>query len=157
MKSQIFTKLLGAGSMVAIMAGCAAPNQAAGSPGAAPATVAGSSNSASTVSTPDGMPPCPFAVAGTTATERDTADGIVVEFSNAGHVDEVRQRIRARAAYTKAHPKPMPVQMTKELEDSPNGIRMIVHSADPAKVDEVRKLVREQVAQARDQSAAPGK
>ncbi len=134
-------RLVGIGSTVAFMAGCASPNQAVASRGAAPAAA-----------TADAMPPCPFEIPGTSATEQETADGIVIEFANEGHADEVRQRVRARAAYMKAHPKPVPVQMTKELEDSPNGIRMIVHAVDPAKVEDVRKVVREQLAQARAQS-----
>jgi len=153
MKTQNMTRLLAAGAIVAIMGGCAAPQQAAGTPTAAPGTAAGPSRSASAATTSDAMPPCAFEVPGTTATEQETADGIVVEFVNPGQADEVRRRIRARAAYAMSHPVAMPVQMTKELEDSPGGIRMIVHSPDPSKVAEVRKLVRAQVAKARDQAA----
>ena len=85
--------------------------------------------------------------------EQETPDGLVVEFVNAGRVDEVRKRMRARAGFAKAHPRPMPAQMTRELEDTPNGIRMTVHSTDPAKVDVVRKMVRDQIKQAQRQAA----
>ncbi len=95
---------------------------------------------------PAKMPACAMKIPGTTVAAIDIEGGVAIEFKNAGAVNELRKRVMGRVAYGKAHPKPTPIKMTRTLETTPEGVRILVRPADAANVDKVRAMVRKHLA-----------